>query len=541
ADKRYSEAKTQIALLLDAHNEVSSDFSTYRYLASQGFLPGYNFPRLPLLAYIQGRRGNIGRDSFLARPRFLAISEFGPLSLIYHEGSQYRVKKVMLGVRSDQEIDQLGLAKQEARLCPSCGYGHFHQQLENEICVACGTPLDGGKRIDNLYRIENVSTQRVLRITCDEEERQRQGYDMQTTIQFASMDNRLRVVNAEITDAQGNVLLHMQYAPASTVWRINLGWKRRKEESIYGFNIDTTTGQWSKDEQAPPDQNDEASKDEKHIERITPYVEDRRNVLILRPGSYLDESLLTSLQYAIKRGIEAEFQIEESELMAEPLPNRNERKAILYYESAEGGAGVLTRLVTDATALSRVARQALTICHYTPDDQGEYIDSNPDCEAGCYRCLLSYYNQPDHELIDRKDEAGKLKKLLVSLLDAKIVAGSEGKTHEEQISHLEQLSSSSLEKAFLDHLKQFGHHLPDDAQVVIVQFKTRPDFVYRSHQAVIYIDGPHHESPNQKKIDKDTTQQLQDAGLTVIRFSKIQSSWPDTIAQYPDIFGAAKS
>ncbi len=98
ADRRYSEAKTQINLLLNAHSEMSSDFSTYRYLASQGFLPGYNFPRLPLLAYIQGRRGNVGRDSFLARPRFLAISEFGPLSLIYHEGSQYRVKKVMLGI-----------------------------------------------------------------------------------------------------------------------------------------------------------------------------------------------------------------------------------------------------------------------------------------------------------------------------------------------------------------------------------------------------------------------------------------------------------
>jgi hypothetical protein len=27
------------------------------------------------------------------------------------------------------------------------------------------------------------------------------------------------------------------------------------------------------------------------------------------------------------------------------------------------------------------------------------------CVAGCYRCLLSYYNQPDHELINRRDPA----------------------------------------------------------------------------------------------------------------------------------------
>ena len=31
-----------------------SDFYSYRYFASEGFLPGYSFPRLPLAAYIPG-------------------------------------------------------------------------------------------------------------------------------------------------------------------------------------------------------------------------------------------------------------------------------------------------------------------------------------------------------------------------------------------------------------------------------------------------------------------------------------------------------
>jgi hypothetical protein len=34
-----------------------------------------------------------------------------------------------------------------------------------------------------------------------------------------------------------------------------------------------------------------------------------------------------------------------------------------------------------------------------------------DCVKGCYRCLLSYYNQPDHEVIDRTD-SGALRVLL---------------------------------------------------------------------------------------------------------------------------------
>ena len=40
---------------------LQSDFYSYRYLASEGFLPGYSFPRLPLAAYIPGTGGARGQ------------------------------------------------------------------------------------------------------------------------------------------------------------------------------------------------------------------------------------------------------------------------------------------------------------------------------------------------------------------------------------------------------------------------------------------------------------------------------------------------
>jgi len=543
AAKRYGEARTQLDLLLNAHSQANSDFSTYRFLASQGFLPGYNFPRLPLLAYMPARRGKIGRDSFLARPRFLAISEFGPLSLIYHEGSQYRVKKVILGVRGEQSLEQSGLSTEEARLCPNCGYGHFHQQLEYELCQACGAEIDGGLRIDNLYRVENVSTQRVLRITSDEEERTRQGYEMHTTIQFAEADNQLRVLSADVMDRE-HKLFTLKYAPAATVWRINLGWRRRKEKSIHGFNIDSTTGFWCKDEQAPVDENDAAEKEERCIQRITPYVEDRRNVLILQPEEPLEEKVITTLQTALKRGIEEEFQIEEAELMVEPLPNRDERNAILFYEAAEGGAGVLTRLVSDNKALARVADRALRICHYQPSPTWQESDvdtsnTNDDCEAGCYRCLLSYYNQPDHELLDRRNQ--EVFDLLTSLTSARVESGAGGRKPGEQLERLRRLSNSSLERDWLDYLTRHHYRIPDEAQMTLEQFNTRPDYLYRDHQAVIYIDGPHHEQPNQKKIDAELTKKLEEAGLLVIRFPKEKENWPDILTRFPEVFGEKQS
>ncbi|MCP4693495.1 MAG: DEAD/DEAH box helicase [Desulfobacterales bacterium] len=542
AGKRYGEARTQLELLLNAGSAFNSDFSTYRYLASQGFLPGYNFPRLPLLAYMPARRGKIGRDRFLARPRFLAISEFGPLSLIYHEGSQYRVKKVILGVRGDQAPDQPGLTTEEARLCPNCGYGHFHRQLEAELCRVCRAKIEGGPVITNLYRVENVSARRAFRITSDEEERTRQGYEMLTTVQFAEVDGAPRALSADV-EVRGAPILTLKYAPAATVWRINLGWRRRKERSIYGFNIDAVSGFWSKDDQAPIEQNDAAEKEERFIQRIAPYVEDRRNILILRPADPLEEKTAATLQTALKRGIEEAFQIEESELMVEPLPGRDQRNVILFYEAAEGGAGVLTRLVSDKTALARVADRALRVCHYEPagswrESTVETSNRSDACEAGCYRCLLSYYNQMDHVLLDRRDK--EVFHILTSLSDADISIAAPPR-EDSQTDRLRRLADRGPARAWLDHLEQSGHRLPDEARLALEPFDTRPDFLYRERQAVVYIDDPGADATAPRGVDDATTKKMEDAGLLVIRFPGDKERWPEIFNKYPDVFGGASS
>ena len=46
-----------------------------------------------------------------------------------------------------------------------------------------------------------------------------------------------------VEDAEGP-LLEMQYGPAATVWRMNFGWRRRKEKSIQGFMMNPVTGHW---------------------------------------------------------------------------------------------------------------------------------------------------------------------------------------------------------------------------------------------------------------------------------------------------------
>ena len=546
AKSRYDEAYTQQSLLLSRTRSMNSDFYTYRYLASEGFLPGYNFPRLPLMAFIPGRRGNVARNSFLSRPRFLGLTEFGPQSIIYHEGSTFRVRQIIFSTRDESAVaTSTKLPVLGVRTCPKCGYGHFGEQTDYEVCVSCNESLEGGRKILNLYRIEQVSTRRANRITSDEEERQRQGYEMVTTLRFSEENGAMQVKGITVEES-GEKILELQYGPAATLSRINLGWRRREAPSVYGFSVDSNSGMWSRDSQAPTDAEDDRVLEGKTVQRITPYVEDTRSVLVLRPTVELNDTSMVSLQYAIKRGIEQEFQLEEAELAAEPLPDRDHRTSILFFEAAEGGAGVLTRVANDPGALSRVARKALDICHYR-SKSGDWKDvedlenhgDGDECEAGCYRCLLSYHNQPYHTQIDRQDKP--MLDLLCRLAHRKSPSPKETPSGDYTFEELMNASSSTLEKEWLRYINDNGFRLPNQAQRILEDYGTQPDFIYSDQQTVVYIDGPHHESSAQRRADDVINQRLADAGFTVVRFALDRASWRRILDEYYWIFGPGES
>jgi hypothetical protein len=181
---------------------------------------------------------------------------------------------------------------------------------------------------------------------------------------------------------------------------MNLGWRRRADPDRVGYLLDIERGYWEKE----PDDDTPRDQVSKRVQRVVPFVEDTRNCLILRPEAPLDPALMASLEAAVKIAIQVEFQLEDRELGSEPLPTSSDRRQLLLYESSEGGAGVLRRLVEEPDALARVARRALAICHFDPDtgaDLGHAPGARERCEAACYDCLRSYYNQRDHAHLDR--------------------------------------------------------------------------------------------------------------------------------------------
>ncbi|MDR2478386.1 MAG: DUF1998 domain-containing protein, partial [Treponema sp.] len=425
AGRRFLDARQQYETLLSSGGE-HSDFYTYRYLASAGFLPGYNFPRLPLMAWIPGggknSRNSEGKGAMIARPRFLGISEFGPNSLIYHEGRTYQIFRAKINTAAGQVSVGSKLTTQTAKICSECGHGHIDEALLHERCELCGSPLEAKSQVTNIYRIETLETRPRMRISVNDEERQRIGYELQTMFRV----NKAEIVESEIIYI-GKCFGSLLYAPAAALWRLNYGWKRRKDKNAKGFYIDPLSGRWGKSEDAGSDSDDDSDDIDKNTaQRIVPYVEDHKNILIYKPAdTQAGDAVMVTLQAALKRGIEQHYEIEEAEIAAEPLPNAGKRNYLLFYEVSEGGAGALKRIARERGELSRIAKKALEIMHY---DTAKPIHSADDlldvttkekCVAACYNCLLSYYNQSDHAVIDRTNPA--VKEILVSLLNSEIV------------------------------------------------------------------------------------------------------------------------
>ena len=136
------------SLLLNRATFEESDFYPYRYLSSEGFFPGYNFPRLPVRAYVSGDRSLRSID----RPRFLGLAEFGPGNTLYHEGRKYRVDGVT------RPPDGIEAQFEAATLCKQCGYlhdrGHIDREELDAICRGVLGWLDAADEADRAQVLE---------------------------------------------------------------------------------------------------------------------------------------------------------------------------------------------------------------------------------------------------------------------------------------------------------------------------------------------------------------------------------------------------
>ena len=503
------QANRQLNLLRndqDGSTELS-EFYPYRYLASEGFLPGYNFTRLPLRIFVP--TGSTAGE-YISRPRSIALREFGPLNVIYHNGRKYRVSQLVI---QDAESSLT-----EAKISKRAGYFLTGDQRDLEICPFSGLDLSDNANKVHLHDLLEMTESRgeeTARITCEEEERISRGY--QTESFFHVDGGNFASIRSAVARSGDSRLLNLRFIPAARLVSLNKGWRSQKTE---GFPIGMTSGNWRN---SMPEPDPDAREEFRIVKLWTSHLADALYIEPIQALGLKSDGVIT-LQHALKRAIESVFQVEPGEIgvstMGDPVcPN------ILLYEAAEGSLGILSQFVEDVEIFRKVIETAERVCRF---DDEEYK------APASYDDLMSYYNQRDHQRLDRfliRDALGKLR-----LADIEIQASAAFKDYEEQyeymLRHLDP--NSPTERIFIDHLYEHGLRLPDASQKRVPGIYCQPDFHYEP-RIWVFCDGSPHDELKVRERDDEQRQ------LIIARGDEVwcwhyREDLAAKIAQRPDIF-----
>ena len=487
-----------------------SEFYPYRYLASEAWLPGYNFTRLPLRVFVETQEGG---GEFLSRSRSIALREYGPLNIIYHSGRKYKVSQMVA-----QNIDG---SLRSGAVSRRAGYFLPEAQKTLEICPFSGANLSEAGNKDLLSDLLEMGESRAvpqMRITCEEEERLAKGYDIRT---FFTVDaGHLGRIHTATLKSAGEPLLNLRFIPAARLCEINFRWRNQSRE---GFPIVTSTGMWKPGIPKPKPDDPQPPQPIHLVKLIT---SDLADALYIEPMKALglDAAGVLTLQYALLRGIGREFQVEQAEIGAQSL-GAPEAPNILLYEASEGSLGILSQFVVDSAVLRRVLESAVRILRY---DDPAYL------APASYDDLLSYYNQRDHQILDRFLIRDALTRLLACQLEIKSLGSTED--YETQYARLCATldPSSTLERQFVDRLHTLGLRLPDAAQKNVPDLYCCPDFFYQPGTWV-FCDGTPHDRPETREKDMDIRNRMRAMGHDVIEYH-YRSDLDAILAARRDIF-----
>ena len=513
ANRSYYLAEERLKLLINDSRSLStlSEFYSFRYLASEGFLPGYNFTRLPLRVFLGGK----DRNEAIARPRFIGLREFGPNNLIYHNGGKYKINRI---TPNDIAFDYT-----EIKICKETNYaflGKDEGKGRSQDPIT-GSPLDAGniELFQNLLELEEAQSENTERISCMEEIRTSEGYD--TSLYLNSIDALTDAAKIKLT-VEKDELMKLFYVPSAKLILLNKKWRRSKEN---GFVIGNKTGFFKSKKNL-----ENPNPDDPH-ETIMLYTYDTSDVLYIQPVKSLglsEEGVIT-LQYAILKAIEKLYNIEPVEVSAR-LMGSEENKNIMIYESAEGSIGVLKDIAKNPVQIRNMFLEAYAICGY---DYETKTDKYPMRAKASYEDLLSYYNQMDHNKIDRHSVINALELLIAANPDDTV-----GKTYEDKYAELLKglHHASPGEKQLLDYLYENGYKLPDYTNYNLENYYVQPDFVYKNEKALIFVDGGIHKRNILKADDLKKRNTLEREGFDVLVWDYTDESVENFVAKRFDIF-----
>ncbi|MEQ9186976.1 MAG: DEAD/DEAH box helicase [Cryomorphaceae bacterium] len=476
-----------------------SEFYVFRYLASEGFIPGYNFTRLPVRAFVGWKHQDQGE--YISRPRSIALREFGPDNLIYHNGNRHRVTRMMM---TDAEALQ-----RKIKISDETGYAF----LDTEASTANNDPitraeLKGGnfEYRSKLIEMSEVEANPQMRISCEEEDRLSKGFEIDNYFNYAA---GIEQTKKSVVQSGGQPLLNLIYGPATNLIALNRQWRKSPSE---GFSIDKRNGKWLRQKDLENDEN------KANEEKVMIFAQDTADTLYIQPLENLELSPdeIITLSYALKRGIEVLFQVEESEIGVSII-GKKESPNVMIYESAQGSLGVLSLLSSEPTKLKELFKTSYRCMHFDPETREE-TDYGMSLPKATYEDLLSYYNQRHHEILDRHS----IKAALEYLMDCDVSSSKNGKNRDEQYEDLLEAydKNSSTELKMLRYLYENCLALPDRAQVNVPEFYISADFVYDKDTGpvLIFCDGSVHDQANVQEDDRHKRELLVNKGYDIVEW-----------------------
>lgn len=484
--------------------EGEKDFYIYRYLAARGFLPNYGFPSSNIVLSLSEGDDEIQRDNVIA------LSEFAPGNIIYFKGAKYVVTYARPKVREQKPVREYLL------ICPNCS-----NVLRGDIaktaaaCPKCKKPLTGEHPNPNAMQLPDMYAIRRLRITSDEEERLRKGYQTSTHYETGDKTQEFIIKNPD------DLSLTIQYEHNGRIVHVNKGTNRNQEDGQdTGFVLCSACNRWlfgedRIDQHIDPESNSHCPKNAQKddiIHSIILFTVGTHDVATLKISPPKDlkqsqtEAYYLTLKGALLQGLQIALNLDESEVdgfvskeQADPS-----KCDIILYETAEGGTGAIKALTTPQ-GLAGVVARARELLHEN--------DPKAGCNKACYECLLNYYNQREHEKLDRNLVLPTLRKL-ESVQPAQVPAVNQ----EQKLAELLKTCESELERNVLRRIATEGLPLPDKGQQIIYDGDVRiakPDFYYKKEKITLFVDGPAHDEDYVKKDDEEKRKKLKALGYRV--------------------------
>ena len=482
--------------------EGRGDFYPYRYLGSQGFLPNYAFPRRASQVFFTDRKDSISRH------RATALREFGPEASIYYRGARYRVERAQPRARGG------AINWSSIKQC-NCGTFFMNEQVTTSaVCSNCLTDLTGTFATPMSIELPDAVGRRRARISSDAEERLRRGYEIVTSYQMPT-----NPVSGELV-VDDETLGQAHYGHLGRILLTNRGFRGQGREPD-GFRLCDACWRWILSDD---DEQNHISEDtpggschaggtiDDIVSGVVLFVQGLHDIVALdiEPPAGVDaDGYVTTLAHALGVGFQIAFSADQSEIDHEVYQFVDSgRSRIVFFEREEGGVGLLHHL-TDQSAWQRVARRALELLHVDPATGTETPNA---CSQACYDCLLSFFNQRDHQQLNRRLVIPWLQRLATG--DVRLNLAGPGQVWDQLLEN-----AVGSEPQIIEALRSGDCPPPSGQHEIICDADGTPvaeaDLTW-SGKIACFIDGSPHRLAHVQRDDKAKRRRLKALGYRVV-------------------------